>query len=320
MLKALISEARLTLDITATGPILIKSGHATLSGPDMTPVLTLRNGQMQPYLPGSSLKGVVRSHLERVTRTLAPGVACNPFVRYSPDGADRDEASCGDVFRYRQQQAPVSAETAYAESCPICRLFGSLAFTGRLSLTDAYPVGTAAVAREERDGVGIDRLTGGAANRAKFNLEVVTVGAVFRTEIVLRNFECWQLGALLLLVADLEDGLIRIGSGRSRGLGAIRCAIAGEPAALAIHTIGMQPDKPSTQVWGLGKYLGNGSYDTDPEDILRLDDAPQEERKGLRSVATFRGAALHALRSQATADFVARLTRWDGRPALRGVQ
>lgn len=81
MLKQLVNEARFQLTITAEGPLLVKSGHPTLVGPDMTPVLTYRNGRSEVYLPGSSLKGVFRSHIEKVMRTLRPNpyVVCNPL-------------------------------------------------------------------------------------------------------------------------------------------------------------------------------------------------------------------------------------------------
>jgi hypothetical protein len=49
MLKKLVNEAYCTLRITTTGPLLIKSGQATISGPDMTPVLTLRNGRQEVF-------------------------------------------------------------------------------------------------------------------------------------------------------------------------------------------------------------------------------------------------------------------------------
>ena len=51
MLKKLINEAYFTLRITTTGPMLIKSGYASVSGPDITPVLTFRNGQQEVFLP-----------------------------------------------------------------------------------------------------------------------------------------------------------------------------------------------------------------------------------------------------------------------------
>ena len=61
MLKRLVNEAYFTLTITTVGPVLVKSGHATLYGPDMTPVLTFRDGDWQVYLPGSSLKPKFRT-------------------------------------------------------------------------------------------------------------------------------------------------------------------------------------------------------------------------------------------------------------------
>ena len=65
MLKRLVNECLITLRIEATGPILIKAGAQTLAGPDMAFVRVWRHGNQEVYLPGSSLKGVVRSHAER---------------------------------------------------------------------------------------------------------------------------------------------------------------------------------------------------------------------------------------------------------------
>src|SRR5579883_2781991 len=86
MLKKLVNEAYFTLRITTTGPLLIKSGRATISGPDMTPVLTFRDGKQEVFLPGSSLKGVFRSHVEKIVCSLKPRVVCYPFS----DSRERD--------------------------------------------------------------------------------------------------------------------------------------------------------------------------------------------------------------------------------------
>jgi CRISPR/Cas system CSM-associated protein Csm3 (group 7 of RAMP superfamily) len=126
----------------------------------MTPVQTYRNGRLEVYLPGSSLKGVVRSHVEKVCRTLRSGIVCNPFVKTStaarvqngrltcPDFAD---VACSDKFEVREKgEVEVGGQTwrrvkeeldnpqVYADSCPVCRLFGSTAFIGRASIGDAY--------------------------------------------------------------------------------------------------------------------------------------------------------------------------------------
>jgi CRISPR-associated RAMP protein (TIGR02581 family) len=313
MLKRLVNEAHFTLTITTTGPVLVRSGHATLSGPDMTPVLTFRDDAWQVYLPGSSLKGVLRSHLEKVGRTLKQGVVCDPF--HKPPERD---AFCGFKFQSRKDEdEEITSQTAYRDSCPICRLFGSTEFIGRVSINDAYlttwngrnPV-------ESRDGVGIDRLTGGAAHGAKFELETVSSDVQFQTEVHLRNFETWQLGLLLLAVQDFEDGLIRIGSGRSRGLGSVE----GGVDSVTINYLAPVNGKPPSEVWGLGKFLhlaDDASYGTWPDDVLSVAPEPTETRRGIRLQARFKENSLGDLREKAVAACVTRLGDWQVPAAMR---
>jgi len=206
MFKQLVNECIIDLHIHVEGPVLIKSGLAQVSGPDMAWVRVFRNGREEVYLPGSSLKGVLRSHAERIARTLKAEAACDPF----------GDTSCSRIF---DKKKPGTTE-AYRDSCLICKLFGSTGFAGRLATTDAYAVGMPSEP-VQRDGVGIDRFTGGAAHGAKFELEVITEGA-FATTLHLRNFELWQLALLGFVLQDLADGLIRIGTGKSRGLGKVR--------------------------------------------------------------------------------------------------
>ena len=216
MLKQLVNECLIDLHIHIEGPVLIKSGLAQVSGPDMAWVRAFRNGREEVYLPGSSLKGVLRSHAERIARTLKPEAACDPFGK--KDDPQRSCSACFDV-RKDSKREPDNA-TAYKEACLICKLFGCTWFAGRLATADAYAVGTPPEPAQ-RDGVGIDRFTGGAAHGAKFELEVITEGT-FATTLHLRNFELWQLALLGFVLQDLADGLIRIGMGKSRGLGKVR--------------------------------------------------------------------------------------------------
>jgi len=338
MLKRLVNEARFKLLIKATGPLLIKSGHATITGPDMTPVLTYRNGEWQVYLPGSSLKGVFRSHLEKVCRTLRDEVVCNPFLKLkdvsrAENGrlvcSDYTHVACSDKFEIRGLETEKRFEVAdrtkwrhlnpeklinsevYADSCPVCRLFGSTSYIGRVSIGDAHLVDVARPRpTESRDGVGIDRLTGGAAHGAKFELEVVSTGTTFETEILVRNFETWQLGMLLLVVQDLADGLVRVGSGRSRGLGAVK----GQINQVTIAYLGNVVNKPPGEVWGLGRFLleedGYARYGTWPDDLMTIEPNPIESRQGIRRVATFEETPLADLQSKSIAAFVQRIQDW----------
>lgn len=303
MLKKLVNEAKFSLTITTTGPVLIRSGQATLTGPDMAPVLTYRNGQREVFFPGTSLKGVVRSHLEKVSRTLNEKAICNPF----------DKTFCGEKLQERKRREfknnPLPNDLAYRESCPICRLFGSTFYTGRISISDAYltepnrPLPT-----ELRDGVGIDRLTGGAAHGAKFDLEAVSSDVAFETQVYLRNFEVWQLGMLLLAVKDMADGLIRLGSGTSRGFG----NIAGTVSKVTVNHLGRQGARPDAEIWGLGQYVTgtDGNYGVVDNDRLTLSEAPPVKRVGIRQQQIFEDDQLDALQEQVMGVFVERLEAW----------
>jgi CRISPR-associated RAMP protein (TIGR02581 family) len=266
MLKQLVNECVIELHIIPEGPILIKSGIATISGPDMAFVKVWRNGVEEVYLPGSSLKGVLRSHAERIARTLNERAACDPFAKEGPatfcghcfEAIKHGKKDIPDHLKPYELPEPTRQpnelnQRVYADSCPICRLFGSTWYAGRLATADAYAVGTPPKP-QPRDGVGIDRFTGGAASGVKFDLEVVTEGR-FATTLHLRNFELWQLGLLGFLLQDLKDGLLRIGASKSRGLGKVR----GEVHSVKLYYLGREvpgPDGGQFPVCGVGALAG----------------------------------------------------------------
>lgn len=323
MLKKITNEAYFTLRITTTGPLLIKSGHASISGPDMTPVLTYRDKKMEVFIPGSSLKGVFRSHLEKIICSLKPRVVCYPFSGSENKEADLAQRrndyrnSCGATFNERikndkdnvvRKFLEERTDVVYAESCPACRLFGSTEFIGRVAIGDAYLVSKEI--KELRDGVGIDRLTGGASSGAKFELQVVSSGVSFATRIHLRNFEIWQLGMLFVVIQDMEDELIRVGSGRSRGLGQIVAQIDQgtneQPSGVITSTI-RDSGEPPQQLWGLGRWLNDGSYGTWKDDLLELSLSGESSKHGIRTTRLFNGPALDKLREAAIEHFIYRI-------------
>lgn len=329
MLKKIVNEANLTLRITTTGPLLVKTGHATVSGPDMAPVLTFRNGQQEVFLPGSSLKGVFRSHLEKIICSLKPRVACYPFWGNESQDPELSELrksdyreSCSGRFvertRKEEERRKLEERTdiVYADSCPVCRLFGSTGFIGRVAIGDAYLVSKSI--REQRDGVGIDRLTGGASHTAKFELEVVSSGVAFETSIHLRNFEIWQLGMLFVVIQDMEDELVRIGSGRSRGLGQIKAEISlqekdGRPGGVVISSM-RESEEPEQQLWGLGRWINSSgagySYGTWEDDWLELSPPVEKRKYGIRARRIFVGEALTSLRDATIEKFIRRIQTW----------
>lgn len=217
MHKRLFNEASIALTLRPDGPILIKAGdsNADPTRPDMSFVRTHRNGAETVYLPGSSLKGVLRAHCERLARTVQDDkrrLACDPL---SEDARE----SCG--RRLDREGKDWSGARRHRESCFVCRLFGNTGLGSHFRVEDAYPPEEPRT--EERNGVAIDRVFGSVAV-GPFNYETVT-GGDFPTTLRLRNFTLAQIGLLALALRDLEQGRVRIGFGKSRGLGVVTARV-----------------------------------------------------------------------------------------------
>ncbi|NSW58078.1 MAG: CRISPR-associated protein [Armatimonadetes bacterium] len=243
MHRVVVNEAFVRLKITPDGPVLIKAGDA-LSGiqpdlPDMAFVRTFHRGRETVYFPGSSLKGVIRSHCERIVRTCVPlsedsPAACDPLFDKLERGGPRIHpkekrvVSCCKWLQERHKNA--DGWEMYARSCFVCRLFGNTSLASHSSFGDAVPIDGLADdddpnLTEERNGVAIDRIYGSVAGGALFQFEVVTRGT-FEATIQLRNFTCAHLGLIGLALRDLNDQRLLVGFGKSRGLGRVKAEVA----------------------------------------------------------------------------------------------
>ncbi len=211
-----INQIRIDFSITPQGPLLIRSGWqgADPTRAQLECVRTAVDGQPSVYIPGSSLKGVMRSHAERLLTSA--GLKITPTF-------DKNAQS---VFNQK-----TAGDVAHRGTCPLGRTFGSLHLKSRLAVTDLLPGGSSpsgspdrqqqlelANAVELRNGVAIDRLLGSAAGGALFDREAVVQGR-FDGRIVLRNAQLYQLALVLLVLRDLGEGFLQLGSSTSRGHG-----------------------------------------------------------------------------------------------------
>ncbi|PDW04090.1 RAMP superfamily CRISPR-associated protein [Candidatus Viridilinea mediisalina] len=245
MHKATILEGTLAFTIAPDGPILIKageSGGADPTRPDMEFVRTRRNGVAQVYLPGPSLKGVIRAQCERICRSLdgperydhaqqhrstdefVPPLADNPLVEkkeyqeYRRGGNDITFSS----GIYFEQLKSKDTALIYRRSSLVSQIFGHTSLAGRVRFADAYSDDLKPDQLEERNGVAIDRIYGSVAvGLGPFNYETV-IGGTFKTKINFKNVTLAQLGLLGLALRDLAEGRIAIGFGKSRGLGRVK--------------------------------------------------------------------------------------------------
>lgn len=316
MLKKMHCLCEIALEIIPIDPLLIKSGYEAVDGTKMAFITTHRNGKPEVFLPGSSLKGVLRSYFEKICRTLRPDdpIVCLPYKEYDTRKANEQEFSCGSMFQRRRQaekdeQLPKDilkqkSDNVYRYSCPACRMFGSTYFIGRCSTSDAYL--QKHVEPEVRPGVAIDRQCGKVA-QGPFDYQALT-GGVFDTTITIRNFELWMLGAWGYLLQDLKDKLIRIGAHKSRGMGTIEAKV--KSMRLSYY------QDPREQVQGLGELVSAdeaGAYGLAPVSAAnraRLDVAP--EVRGVRRVYDITGIypALLAQAAPAFNEYIDKLDWW----------
>lgn len=289
MLKKMINSAQIDIEIHPKDPMLIKSGLASVGGADMAFVRTYRfDGREEPFIPGSSLKGMIRSYAEKICRSLRdiPVPVCLPYLDPKNEkNGERRQASCGlrfEGYKKDKKNKPIPSPDLYRLSCPICRLFGSHCFIGRFATSDGYLTDefrkNGLPVFEIRDGVAIDRLTGGTAVGAKYNLEVLTRG-VFGTTLEIRNFERWQLGLVGLVLRDMEQGLVRIGFGKSRGLGTFQAKIVNFKIAYYNQTV--------STLKGLSSITSKEdslNYEFFPETAGHSALLPTPQKEGLRSI------------------------------------
>ncbi|MEB3294196.1 MAG: RAMP superfamily CRISPR-associated protein [Synechococcales bacterium] len=260
MHKRLVNHCTIHLTIIPDGPILIKSGKegADPTKPDMEFVETYHERGKTIYLPGSSLKGALRAHAERIVRTV--GGSSRPTNSQQIWASDpmRDDAE-----KYFQAQKVTDSQQIYQQSCFIGQLFGNTSIASRLRIEDAYPTGE--VKLEERNGVAIDRVFGSVAV-GPFNYQVCTKGE-FKTKIHLKNFTLPQLGLLGLVLRDLNDGWFGLGFAKSRGLGTV--AIQYDKATVQYPGCILENDRikqlGAGQTWERSTLLGVGMFLTADE-------------------------------------------------------
>ena len=206
----------------------IGGGRITLTNSDSPVVLT---PEQQPFIPGSSLKGALRSTIEKIVPGL-PGFSSCALIDLSEnelkEAHGRGEKICPTVRQQEIAQArrqdPARAEQITQEAirdlCDTCLLFGSPFTAARVNISDLYmPDEEWSGMVQVRDGVAIDRDTEKARDRLKYDFEVVPASATFKLEILLENATKRDIQLLCVGLSEFVHGFGVVGGKRSRGLG-----------------------------------------------------------------------------------------------------
>lgn len=258
MHKRFVNQCTIDLTIVPCGPILIKSGKegADPTKPDMEFVETYHAKGRSIYLPGSSLKGAIRAHAERIVRTVGRDKRpTNGNGLWANNPLNLDELKYLDALS--------DPKDIYRLSSFTDQMFGNTSIASRVRIEDAYPVDPKQLKVEERNGVAIDRVFGSVAV-GPFNYQVCTSGE-FHTKIHLKNFSLAQLGLIGLVLRDLNEGWFGLGFAKSRGLGMVEVklnsAVVQYPGCVLenhqICTLGRQQQWSHTSLLGAGVFLEN---------------------------------------------------------------
>ncbi len=216
----------------------------------------LRGADGRPLIPGSSVKGALRSASERLLRALGHR-ACVVFGNTPPndktlDCLTTDEKGRELFFKLKSgepdtdfddartrfsppdawgrdpwedfgQREERQLEILNKKLCRACLTWGSQFLAGRVRVPDLRLTATdksALVTTEIRDGVGIHRDTGTAANAIKFDLEVLPAGARFGFELIAEPEA--ERAVVALAVGELLQGTLPLGGRVTRGLGDVQ--------------------------------------------------------------------------------------------------
>jgi CRISPR/Cas system CSM-associated protein Csm3 (group 7 of RAMP superfamily) len=293
MHKRFVNHCTIDLSILPLGPILIKSGKegANPTKPDMEFVETFHSRGSSIYLPGSSLKGAIRAHAERIVRTVGKDK--------KPENADKlwanDPLDLKSTEYLKNYDNPADI---YYQSSFTDRLFGNTFIASRLRIEDAYPTAERPAKLEERNGVAIDRVFGSVAV-GPFNYQVCTDGE-FRTKIHLKNFTLAQLALIGLVLRDLNEGWFGLGFAKSRGLGTVEVqlnsAVVSYPGCILendrIQLLGSQKNWEKNKLLGAGEFLDENSYHFPTNDLVEVPISAEEMDLGFGVKQTWEGSEI----------------------------
>nr|MDO8045226.1 CRISPR-associated RAMP protein Csx7 [Candidatus Baldrarchaeota archaeon] len=193
-------------------PLSIGAGKGALTGAIDNPIVRLNN---IPYIPGSSLKGVLRTEAERYARILGLSVC--------------------DIFKGEELDWKKEAESKNEnyEPCVICRIFGGPTISSAIIVHNLYAKDAIT---ESRTCVSISRVTGAQIPGRLFDIEYVVPNTEFTSNNDNRIFEIDgrisledrdkdETKIILYLLNKLRMGEVVLGGRKSVGMGRVQLKI-----------------------------------------------------------------------------------------------
>jgi len=206
-----LDEIKITYVIKGTvvnhTPLSIGAGRNTLRGGIDNPIVRMDE---VPYIPGSSLKGVLRSEAERFVKTSLP-------LEFVCDIFRPNDEKVGELGRKK-----VLGESY--EPCIICRIFGGPTLASHLTIHNAMP--HSPFHTEIKTSVSINRITGAQYPGRLFDVEYVVPLTRFKFEARVDNIDLMggslEARVVNYLMNILRKGQVWLGGRKSVGMGNVK--------------------------------------------------------------------------------------------------
>lgn len=193
-------------------------------GDGRTDALVVKDFNEKPFIPGSSVRGVLRSTIERIAASLGK----NPCLLLKGNNcvtvSEVLQKDFGKLLKKRDKDGIEAFLNDDSKICPVCRLFGSTVVASKIRITD-LPLKEEKAEPSVRHGVAINRDTETAQDKAKFDFEAVPKESGFSFELIGENLTSYDLSLLAIGIQEMMDGNFWIGGNTARGLG--KCKLEG---------------------------------------------------------------------------------------------
>lgn len=208
-----------TGQLRMTSALHVGGGIGTSS---FTDAGVLRHPNGQPFIPGSSMKGVLRSHVERIAQSSGlEECGVSSCLLYPDDPSATTAPECPSPgWIDAGKDATTATEEDFGRLCHTCTLFGSPILAGKVRIPDLEILPETYEGEVEiRDGVGIDRDRGRPVDGIKFDYEVVPADSVFEFSLALDSPDDTELALAAIAIREMQRGHVSVGAKTTRGLG-----------------------------------------------------------------------------------------------------
>jgi len=145
-----------------------------------------------PFIPAPTLKGIFRNEIHKILKGL----------KYDPAPCDNNDCDLNTQ-----------------KICPVCYLFGSSNFGGKIFFKDSFPIDNNLILRT-KSGITIDRKRKKVKEPSLIQIQTLQPKATFHFEIIIENLLHHSLlKYLIFVINELSNEYLSIGGKKSIGFG-----------------------------------------------------------------------------------------------------